>query len=106
MTISQIIKFPLWNKDTRWDTKMLLCWCNSLRGSTLFSFWSGEGGKNSMAFLWTVDLSVIFVIQVQILVLEGTAWLAVIMGDMMICAALSLAMAKCYLLVSLICVIH
>jgi hypothetical protein len=53
----------------------------------LLPFWIGEGGKNGIPFLWTVDLSVVVIIQVQILALEGIAWLGVIMGDMMICVA-------------------
>ncbi len=89
MTISQQIKFPLWNNDARWDTKMLLCWRCSLHRTALFlfPFWSGEGGKDAIIFLWTVDLSVVLVVQVQILALEGTALLAVIIRDMMICVA-------------------
>jgi hypothetical protein len=40
-----------------------------------------------MVFFWTVDLSVIVIVQEQMLLLEGTALLAVIIGDMMICIA-------------------
>jgi hypothetical protein len=64
MTISQTIKFPIWNKDTRWDTKMLLCWCNTLHGSmfVLLPFWNKEGDKNGIAFLWMVGLSIVVII--------------------------------------------
>jgi hypothetical protein len=93
MTISQQIKFSICNKDARWDTKRLLCWRCSLHGSTLFllPFWSSKGGKNVFIFLWMVDTFVILVILVQILTLEGTALLAVIIEDMMISAPFATA---------------
>ncbi len=52
----------------------------------LFPFWSGKGGEDTVVFFWMVESSVV-VIQVQILRLEGTALLAVIIGNMMICVA-------------------
>ncbi len=65
---------------------MMLCWCNSLFGSTLvlLCFWIMEGGKNGIAFVGMVEVSAVFILRVWILVLEGSARLAVIMGDMMV----------------------
>ncbi len=61
MSISQQIKFPIWNKDAKWDTTRLLCWCCSLHGITLFlfPFWGGKGGKDAITFSgwWTCPLS-------------------------------------------------
>ncbi len=67
----------------------LLCWRNFLFGRTLvlFCFWSSKGGKNSTAFLGTIVMSIVGILKVQILALEGSAWLEVIMGDMMVCIA-------------------
>ncbi len=90
MTISQTIKFPIWSEDTRCDTTILLCWQDFVHGSMLFllHFWSGKGGENGVAFFRTVDLSVLAVVQVWILALEGTTWLEVVMGDTtIICVA-------------------
>ncbi len=66
----------------------MLCWCCSLHGTILFFFLFGStGGKDAIVFFWTVDSSIVFVVQVQILGLEGTALLVVIFGDMTICIA-------------------
>jgi hypothetical protein len=51
MTISQKVWFPIWNEDIYRDTNFLY-WLNSLfLGVLLLCFWSGEGGKHSIAFV-------------------------------------------------------
>ncbi len=65
---------------------MLLCWRDSLFGSMLLllCFLSSKGGKNSTAFGGMVGLFIVVVLRVQILALEGSAWLTVIMRNMMV----------------------
>jgi hypothetical protein len=59
MTISQKVWFPIWNKDIYRDTNFLY-WRNSLfLGALLLYFWSGEGGKYSIAFVWVMNVSAI-----------------------------------------------
>jgi hypothetical protein len=73
----------------RWDTQ-ILCWCNSLFVSalTFLCHWSGEGGKNSIALVRLMDISVIITLGgVQIPALREHAWLAVILSHMMIVIA-------------------
>jgi hypothetical protein len=59
MTISQKVWFPIWNKDIYKDTNFLY-WRNSLfLGALLLCFWSGEGGKHSIAFVRVMNVSAI-----------------------------------------------
>ncbi len=59
MTISQTVWFPIWKKDIHRDTTFL-CWRNSLfLGPLLLCFWSGEGGKDSIAFVQVMNASAI-----------------------------------------------
>ncbi len=88
MTISQQIKLPIWNKDAKWDTKMMLCWHCSLHGTMLFLFPFLEWQRWWRCYCLFLDSGFVHChCQVQTLVLEGTALLAVIIGDMMICIA-------------------
>ncbi len=50
----------------------------------LFPFWGGEGDKDAIVFFWMVDLSAVLILQEQILALERTALLVIIIGDVMI----------------------
>jgi hypothetical protein len=86
MTIGQTILFLIWNKDKRWNTRILLCWRGFLFEGTLILlyFWSGKGGENSIALDGMMDLSAVIVLRVQILTLEGSAWLVVIIRHMMV----------------------
>jgi hypothetical protein len=61
MTIIQKIYFPIWNKDTRWDTHFFFCWRNSLFVGMLTSLcrWSGEGDENFIVPVRTMDASII-----------------------------------------------
>ncbi len=69
ITIGQVVWFPIWNKDIYRDTNFLY-WCNSLfLGALLLLLWSGEGGKDSIAFVRVMNVSVIVVLGVQIPVL-------------------------------------
>ncbi len=59
MIISQTVWFPIWNKDIHRDI-FSLYWRNSLfLGAILLCFWSGEGGKHSIAFVWAMNASAI-----------------------------------------------
>ncbi len=88
MTISQKIEFPIWNKDIRCDTQ-ILCWCNSLYvgAFTFCCHWSGEGGKNGIALVRAMVMSIIVVLIVQIPTLGERAWLAIIIMYMMVVVA-------------------
>ncbi len=54
-----------------------------------FGVWNGQGGKNGIAFVGLVGVSILIVLRVQILGLDESAWLAVIMGDMMVCICIA-----------------
>ncbi len=56
MIVSQPTKFHIWDKDVRWDTKRLLCWCCSLHptwGNAFFFFPFGAAkiAKTILLFL-------------------------------------------------------
>jgi hypothetical protein len=65
---------------------MFLCWLGSLIGGMLVTLclWSSEGDENSIALVRMMVMSVIIVLGVQVIALEGSAWLAVIMRHMMV----------------------
>ncbi len=89
MTISQKVRFPIWNSDIQWDT-YILCWYNSLfLGALNFLHrWSGEGGKHSIAFVRAMDTSTIITLGgVWVSTLGECAWLAVILSHMVIVVA-------------------
>jgi hypothetical protein len=48
---------------------------------------SGEGGKNGIAFVWGMVMSVIVVLRVQIPMLGGCAQLVIILVDMIVVVA-------------------
>jgi hypothetical protein len=48
-----------------------------------YPFGAAKVAKPLSSFCWTVNLSVVLIVQVQITLLEGTASLAVIIEDMM-----------------------
>jgi hypothetical protein len=52
----------------------------------LLTFWGTEGGKNAIAFFQTVHsiILIVLIVQLQVLVLEGTALFVIIIGIMMI----------------------
>jgi hypothetical protein len=89
MTISQKIKFPIQNKDTRWDTQ-ILCWRDSLFVGALISLCcsSREGGKNGIALVGAMDMSAIIALRgVRVSTLGECAQLAIIMRHMMVVVA-------------------
>ncbi len=90
MTISLKVWFPIWNKDIYRDTNFLY-WCNSLfLGALLLYFWSGEGGKHSIAFVRAMNASTIVTLWgVPVPTLEGQIQPMVILVDMMIVVALA-----------------
>jgi hypothetical protein len=97
MSIGQKIYLPICYKDTKWDTHILLCWCNSLFGTTLplLCFWSGEGDKNSIPLVRMMETSVIVILRgVQVLVLGGCAQFAVIMRSHMMVGVAPVAAAQ------------
>jgi hypothetical protein len=88
MTICQTFWFLIWNKDILRDTDFLY-WRNSLfLGALLLCLWSGEGGKDSIAFVRAMNASAIVTLRgVQVPALGGCARLAVILADMMVVVA-------------------
>ncbi len=88
MTISQKGWFLIWNKDIHRDT-IFLYWRNSLfLGALLLCLWSGEGGKDSIAFVRAMNASAVVTLgEVRILALRDCAWLAIILIDMMMVVA-------------------
>ena len=88
MTIGQEVWFPIWNKDIYRDTKFLY-WRNSLfLGALLLCLWSGEGSKDSIAFVRVMNASAIITLGgVGVLALRGCAQLAIILIDMMVVVA-------------------
>ncbi len=66
-----------------------LCWCDFLFQGAITSlcFWSGEGGKNGIALVRAMVMSVIIVLGVQKPVLGGCAWLTTILFNMMVVIA-------------------
>ncbi len=88
MTISQMVWFLIWNKDIHRDTNFLY-WRDSLSlGSLLFHLRSKEGGKDSIAFVWTMNASAVVTLRgVRVPALGDCAWLAFILVDMMVVVA-------------------
>ncbi len=89
MTISQKVWFPIWNEDIQWDT-WILCWCNSLflDALTFIQRWSGEGGRNGIAFVRAMDTSAVITLGgVQVSALGERTWLAVILSHMVVVIA-------------------
>jgi hypothetical protein len=59
MTISQTVWFFIWNEDIPSDTNFVY-WRNSLfLGALLLRLWSGEGGKDSIAFVRAMNASAV-----------------------------------------------
>ncbi len=59
MTISHKVWFPIWNKDIHRDTNFLY-WRDSLfLGALLLYLQSGEGGKDSIAFVRAMNASTV-----------------------------------------------
>ncbi len=56
-------------------------------GALFFCLWSGEGGKNGIAFVRAMVMSIIVVLGAQIPTLGGCTWLAIILVDMMVVVA-------------------
>jgi hypothetical protein len=87
VTISQKFLFPIWNKDTWWATRILY-WRNSLfLGALLLCLWSREGGKDSIALVRAMVMSIIVVLGVQIATFGERARLAIIIIYMMVVIA-------------------
>ncbi len=88
MTISQMVWFLIWNKDIHRDTNFLY-WRDSLfLGALLLCLCSGEGGKDSIAFVRVMNASAIVPLGgVQVRALGGCAWLVIILVDMMVVVA-------------------
>ncbi len=72
VSISQKVWFPIRNKDIYRDTNFLY-WGNSLfLGARLLCLWSGEGGKDSIAFVRAMNVSAIVTLGgVRVTALEG-----------------------------------
>jgi hypothetical protein len=83
-----MVWFLIWNKDIHRDTNFLY-WCDSLfLGALLLCLWSGEGGKDSTAFVRAMNASTVVTLGgVQVPALGGCAGLAVILVDMMVVVA-------------------
>jgi hypothetical protein len=69
--------------------EFLLCWHNYLflGAITSLRFWSGEGGKNGIALVQAMVMSVIIILGVQTPVFGGCAWHAIMLFDMMVFVA-------------------
>ncbi len=90
MTISQTVRFPIWNKDIHRDTYFLY-WRNSLfLGAFLLRSRSGEGGKDSIAFVRAMNVSAVVTLGgIRVPALEGQICSVVILVDMMVVVALA-----------------
>jgi hypothetical protein len=90
MTISHSVWFLIWNKDIPRDTNFLY-WRNSLfLGALLLCLWSGEGGKDSIAFVRAMNASAVITLGgVRVPALEGQIRPAVILVNMMVVVALA-----------------
>jgi hypothetical protein len=88
MTISQRVWFLTWNKDIHRDTNFLY-WHDSLfLGALLLCLRSGEGGKDSIAYVRGVNASAVVTLGgVQVPALGGCARLAIILVNMMVVVA-------------------
>ncbi len=88
MTISQTIWFLIWNKDIHRDTNFLY-WHNSLfLGALLLCLQSGEGGKDSIAFVRVMNASAVITLGGEwVPALGGCAQLAFILVNMMVVVA-------------------
>jgi hypothetical protein len=88
MTISQEVWFPIWNKDIYRDTKFLCLRDSLFLGALLFCLWSGEGGKDSIAFVWAMNASAVVTLAgVRVPVLGCCTWLAVVLVNMIVVVA-------------------
>jgi hypothetical protein len=89
ITISQTVCFFIWNEDIPRDTNFLY-WRNSLfLGALFLCLWSREGGKDSIAFVRAMNVSAVVTLGgVQVPMLEGRIWPAVILVDMRVVVAL------------------
>ncbi len=76
MTISETVLFLIWDKDTKWDTRILLCWHDSLFRVmlNLLCCKSGESSTNSFILVREMDTSIVTAFGgVQLITLEGSA---------------------------------
>jgi hypothetical protein len=56
-------------------------------GVLFLCLWSGEGGKDGIAFVRAMVMSVIIVLGVGISILEGCTWLVIVLVNMMVVVA-------------------
>ncbi len=88
MTISQEVWFPIWNKDIYRDTKFLYWHDFLFLGTLLLRLWSGEGGKDSIAFVWAMNASALVTLGgVRVPLLGCCTWLVVVLVNMMVVVA-------------------
>jgi hypothetical protein len=69
--------------------EFVLCWCDSLFLGLITSLclWSREGGKNGIALVRAMVMSIIIILRVQTPVFGGCARLAIMLFDMMVFVA-------------------
>jgi hypothetical protein len=88
MTINQKGWFPIWNTDIWWYTNFLYWHSSLFLVALLLCLWSEEGNKNAINFVGAMNASAIVALGgVQVLVLGGCTWLAIIFVNVMVFVA-------------------